>query len=310
MSKINVQWEEQTLFWQTSHDRLSESGTRLWWCSEDARNQIWAQFNRKTFRIENCSDDLIRILTTSLPVNHYGATLSEALIGFILMVVQNIILLGRISFALRLGWNPSTDPRDLVRVQINFIPSGSLLRIGRKIFQVIPSGVDPMSNRRTIRLNPDRIIEFLPPRHWQCPLNRIRKELPLLERSQNRFMGSILEEQQGETFKSVQRRYNVQIAKLTSPIGWNARGLLQNEMASFQWIMRELQWRRFCIELRDEVLERINKCFLAIGKLRGERPILIWEHLPTVKDCQEGVKKIMNGQARFNEVLKPFRISR
>ncbi len=317
LNKNNIQWEEQqTVFWQTHRDPLSESGAKLWWCAEDAKNKIWAQFNRRNYvgdgiiplRIENCTDDLEEILVTSLPGNPYEPNLHRTVTDCLLMIVQNLILWGRISFWLRLAWDRSKNPPQLEGAQINYVPTGSLLRAGHKIFQVIPSEVGREEKQgRIIELNPNRIIEFVPPFQWRRPLEKIRRGLPLLEQSQQTFMSSFLEQRQGEDFKSTQRQFNIQFGRLTAPIGYNIRGLLRDEMADFQWVMRELQWIKFCIELRDGVLETLNAIFLRIGLLRGEIPHLIWEHLPTVERAEEGIRKIMDGRTRFDEALKPLR---
>lgn len=317
LNKNNIQWEEQqTVFWQAHHDPLSESGARLWWCAQDARNKIWAQFNRKSnigdgitpLRIQNCTDDLEVLLVKSLPRTGYKPNLHRAVVDSVLMIVQNLILWGRVSFGLRLAWDRSKNPPQLEGAQINYVPTCSLLRAGDKVFQVIPSEVGLEGKEgRIIELNPDRIIEFVPPFQWRRPLEKIRRGLPLLERSQQKFMSSFMEQQQGEDFKSALRQFNIQLGRLTAPIGWNIRGLLRDEMADFQSVMRELHWRKFCIELRDGILETLSAAFLRVGQLRGETPRLIWEHLPTVKQVEEGVKKMKGGGIGFNEVLKPFR---
>jgi hypothetical protein len=43
-----------------------------------------------------------------------------------------------------------------------------------------------------------------------------------------------------------------------------------------------------------------------MGALCGERPRLIWEHLPTIQQVEAAESQMMNGGVRFDALLKPF----
>jgi hypothetical protein len=108
-----------------------------------------------------------------------------------------------------------------------------------------------------------------------------------------------------ENFKQVRREYNVQLARLSAPTGWNFRGRIREEQSDVYWAQRQLQWERFCIEMRDALLTTLQSVFSIIGRLRNEQPILEWTDLPTTKQVDESLRRLLEG-GRFDEILKPF----
>ena len=108
-----------------------------------------------------------------------------------------------------------------------------------------------------------------------------------------------------EDFKQVRRNYQIQLARLSAPIGWNFRGLIREDQSDFHWALRELQWKRVCIEIRDELLKTLSQTFAKMGALRGEHPSMQWRDLATTEQVDHSLHRLLEG-ARFDEVLEPF----
>ena len=83
------------------------------------------------------------------------------------------------------------------------------------------------------------------------------------------------------------------------------RGLLREHQSDFHWALRELQWKRVCIEIRDELLNTLGTAFTKMGTLRGEHPSMQWRDLATTEQVDHSLQRLLNG-ARFDEVLEPF----
>ena len=109
-----------------------------------------------------------------------------------------------------------------------------------------------------------------------------------------------------EDFKSVRRQYGIQRARLTAPIGWDARGGFREYIADYQAVVRRLRWLRFCIEMRDAILADLARAFALIGALRNERPRLTWAGLLDVEQVRRAETRLSESGVSFNELLKPF----
>jgi hypothetical protein len=225
-----------------------------------------------------------------------------------MIVAKEFILKGRLHFEICRGWNRFTNPPTLEKADLIMIPHDSVVKLGHWAFQVIPQGVkteEPTGH--VIQLDRSRLVVFMPPRRWRRALARIRAGLPIVGRSEHDWMINISGNKANEDFKVVNLAYTIQRACLTAPIGWNARGLFHDHIADFHWITRELRWKRFCIEVRESILITISELFSLIGSWKGEHPRLVWDHLPNVKQVEEGEYRITGKGARFDEVLNPFK---
>jgi hypothetical protein len=288
----------------------------LWMCAQDLGAEMWAQFNRLERRheriqpvwIEQCSADLREVLVDCLPFNEYQEDLSGTVCSFAKLVAQALVLEGKMLFEVSGGWDCSTDPPRLRKAALKWLPHDSIVRAGLWTLQVVPPGVESEeSTGRVIRLDRSRLVVVTPPRQWRRALAHIRAALPIIGRSEHEWMMGVGQHKIAEDFKVVNLAYNIQRARVTASIGWNARGRFSDHIAAFHWTKRELRWKRFCIEVRDVILTTVGEAFALIGSWAGERPRLVWDHLPTVQEVAEGETRIMGTGARFDEVLTPFR---
>jgi len=264
----------------------------------------------KPVRLEACSDDLRDLLIGSLPYNEYEEDLASAIANFAKMVAQQLVIDGTMPFEIQGGWDQANEKPQLTESRLVFVYPESLMTLGKLRYQVVPPDAAPENpNGRVVRLDSGRIVTFTLPKEYQRSLERIRSGLPVLGQSQHAWMMQVGQRRVHEDFKTVNRFYDVHRARLTAPIGWNARGLFRDHITDFHWTCRELQWQRFCIHVRDAILRTIGRLFLKIGSLRGEAPRLQWEHLPTLEQVNEAESRLASG-ARFEQVLEPFRYSR
>ena len=107
-------------------------------------------------------------------------------------------------------------------------------------------------------------------------------------------------------FASGHRSYEETLARATRELGWNGRGIFQDRIADFHWAVRELRWRHFCIDLRDEVLSRLKDAFTRSGALLGAHPRLVVEGLPTPAKIHEAQNRLKAGGTRFDTLLELF----
>ena len=320
VSNSNLSWDGRSFFWPRMHrERIPGGDSNLWMCAQDLGSCVWAQFRRaeqlsgqqgiEHVRLENCSSDLQRILTNALPFNQYREDLHGALCNFSKMVAQEFVLRGEIIFEVRGGWNRATSPATLEAATVVSIPTGSVHHLGPWAFQLIPSEVRATKEvGRVVRLDGSHLVAFSPPRRWRGELSCLRAGLPVVGKLEHEWMMSIGRLDSQEDFKAIKLAHSIQRARLTASIGWNARGLLRDHISDFHWMVRELRWKRFCIEVRNEILSTVSEMFSIIGSWKDEHPQLVTELLPTLQQVKDSEDRLMGKGARFDELLEPFKI--
>lgn len=312
----NLYWDGRAHWWSRHSAELPGRDSDLWMCASDLSTNIWSHFYRlehthgrnklEPVRLESCSAELAGILINSLPFSTYRVNLPHVIRDFTKMVAQEYVVDGDLPFELRAGWNTTGKKPVLKAAKLMYLPPDSLMRLGAFRLQVVPPEEDQGGKGRIIRLDPKRLLTFSPPAQYARALQQMRNAFPVLGESQNRWMTDFGERRVREEFKSVMRTYDQSRAKVSAPVGWNGRGLFSEYTADFQWVIRQLRWHRFCIEVRDSILMRLRDVFATIGEWRNERPHLVWDTLPTVRDVEAGESMVMEGSASFEEVLRPF----
>ncbi|GLH68228.1 hypothetical protein [Geothrix edaphica] len=306
-SEETLQWERASVWYHHIgiKSRLDDPGSKLWMCAEDVNNQIFHQFNsvqhdrsgslKKSVWVDGCSQDLQRILAGSLRTDRYHEDLQDAVKWFVAAVAQEMVSYGKSTYELCLGWDQGVHTRQLKAARLLWIPSESILRIGGKVLQIVPTNApEDYSPGKSVALDPARLVMFSPPEKWVRHLNRVRYGLVKLGESEHNWMGGMVNlAHVKEDFATVKRTYSVELGRLTAPIGWNARGSMNDDMGNVHAEVRDFRWKRFCVDLRDNVLMDLKKVFRLIGKHLGESPILRWDHLLSHTQIQADEDELM-----------------
>jgi len=196
-----------------------------------------------------------------------------------------------------------------IAVVMRLIPAGSLKWSFGRCWQIVPENVrEQGSARQVIPLKKERLVRFRMPRSRQRCLAQARKWLPLLKQSQNSWMYRRSIGHLDESFESVNRGYKIALAKVTAAVGWDARGLFQDHSMDFHWMARTLRWKRFCIEVRDQIIATLADAYAKIGAEFGQHPRLVVRNLPTLNDVEAAEAALASGPTRFDDLLKPFQL--
>ncbi len=312
----DLSWDGRAMRWSPYSPDVPGWDSNLWMCASDVGTNIWSHFYRieraygrrviEPVRLENCSQELAEILIDSLPFCDYREGLSHVVRDFAKMVGQQFVLEGSLPFELRAGWAQSGDKPVLKAATLMYLFPDSILRVGRLRFQIVPLDEEHDREGTIMRLDPKRLVVFAPPLQYRRALIRMRNAFPVIGASQHWWMSAFGESRVREDFKSAMRDYDTARARISAPVGWNGRGLLSQYTADFHWVLRQLQWHRFCIEIRECILVGLREVFARIGALNGETPILVWDNLPTLQEVESAESKIMEGKTSFEDALRPF----
>jgi hypothetical protein len=313
----NLRWDGRSKSWPRPHEPGPPGGDlNLWMCAEDLGTEIWTHFHRlergrgtyerEPVTVTGCSEELAETLANSLPYTHDRESLSSAVKDFAKVVAQELVLTGDISFEIQIG-RAREGHVAISEARLGSIPRRSLVGVRPLLFQVVPSDAPGgLHEKRMTRLDASRVVTFRTPRRWRASFSAVQRGFRVLGRSEDTWMREGAEGRFTESVKEVRRQYNIHLARLSAPIGWNFRGRIREQQSDFHWALRELQWKRVCIDVRDEILSALRGTFKSIGELVDERPLLEWRDLPTREQVDAGLQRLGQG-ARFDEVLKAFR---
>jgi hypothetical protein len=73
-------------------------------------------------------------------------------------------------------------------------------------------------------------------------------------------------------------------AKVTKPVGWNVRGLFQDDHLAPYEVWRQLRFLEFKIRLRDLIITRLNATLAEVGSQLGFQAAIELSGLPTLQD--------------------------
>jgi hypothetical protein len=99
------------------------------------------------------------------------------------------------------------------------------------------------------------------------------------------------------------------LAAATRQIGWNARGLFSDEISEFYTLKRQLQFERFKIELRDDILATLNQGLkTSFRKLELDCEVSI-KGLLTIAEVEKADAALDAGTIPFADIWNLFRRS-
>jgi hypothetical protein len=271
------------------------------------RSTSYGSDDNKTFRLEDCSPGLANVLSQCLWQSRDERNLTRAVRNQLELVAGHFVRDGSLTYELCGQWGKEKQAGQFDRVWMLYIRPDSLELHRGTPRQVVPSGEEGQdSPGRQIELDPKRVVTFRPPSHCQRSLDRLRASLPVLWRSESEWMLDIGAARSESERRTTERNYALQWAKLTAPIGWHAHQRYNKHISSYLVPIYELRWQRFCIQVRDAILNTLAEAFTIIGSWVGEKPRLVWDGLPTVAMVDEAEARVAAGEVGFLEAMKPF----
>jgi hypothetical protein len=96
------------------------------------------------------------------------------------------------------------------------------------------------------------------------------------------------------------------LAESGRSIGWNARGLFNDETLEFYQLKRQLLFEKFKVELRGAILDTLNKGLSFAGKQMGFEAQISILGLPSLSDVEMAEYELDAGTKSFGDIIKPF----
>ena len=204
-----------------------------------------------------------------------------------------------------------SDPFDHSIVEFRLAPihAQTLTKRRKKLIQRIPKSIArDLGVPSTIELIPDRIFAFR-------ALSPVVGDLKGIMDSLSRFSGvfptfvEVVDMKELGQFDSAEfdRAQLLAVAEATKAIGWNARGLFDENMLDYYRVHRDLVFQEFMVEFRAEILATLNQGLKTIGRQIGFTAMIKIEGLPTIEEVHKARVRLESGDGTFREILEPFR---
>jgi hypothetical protein len=188
--------------------------------------------------------------------------------------------------------------------RLESIRSDSLVRKGDAFVQRVPASVaEEEGLPEELSLPSDRLLIFEPKVYTDRKIRRVLELLGIL--SARPIPGFVFDERMQFDFSVYQRSLKQAVAAATQAVGWNARGLLTDDLLEHYWMQRQLMFEEFKIQLRDEILASLSEGLERVGRVMGfSGQLEIWG-LPTAADVTRARTALMEGKGSFKDIMGP-----
>jgi len=186
------------------------------------------------------------------------------------------------------------------------IHSGTVVRVGNGFVQRVPTSVAEAEGvPEELPLPSDRLLIFEPKVYADRKVRRVLELLGIL--GAQLIPDFVFEERmQGPFDFSVYRRSQKEaVAAATQAVGWNARGLLTDDLLEHYWMQRHLMFEEFKMQLRDEILVSLGEGLERVGRVMGFSAQLEVSGLPTAADVAIARTALMEGKGSFKDIVRP-----
>lgn len=252
-----------------------------------------------------------KLITKALNREDYYTDLAAATRHFFVACARTVLAYEEATYELVFFSHP--QGKSVVEFQLAFIQPLTVMRRQGQLVQYIPAELAlARKSAQYIPLTPDRIITFPLPASVQKSYRAMIEELAFLsDHMIPEFAFQAEDEDSRRTpfdFTAHVHLERQALAEAGKLIGWNARGLFQEETLEFYNLHRALIFEQFKIELRTILLEKVNEALTLAGQKMGFSGQLRMSGLPTLQEVEAAQAHLSAGDQPFQEILKPFRM--
>jgi len=284
---------------------------------EDIQTQIlpYEGRSRKTpfsIELDPASDTLEPLVASAFKGrDHYSRhELARAVADFIRECAQSVVCFGQATYEL-VYLSREEEPGKYVAFELEQVRPLTVKRSGNKFIQTIPAEVaKKLAVPRFIDLPAESILMFELPTSLKKFVSRTLDSLAVLsEKLIPEFaMKDFATAASLYRYDSANQVYSqkLALAEAGKQIGWNARMLFNEEMLEFYQLKRQLRFERFKLQLRDSILETLNRGLVTAGTALGFQAKIKVSGLPTLSDIELAEADLESGGKAFGDILGQF----
>ncbi len=252
-----------------------------------------------------------QVVANALSLRDHDSDLAWATHEFFNLCAQRIMAFGEDVY--EIVYLAAAEGESSVDFRLAPIHPVTVAREGNKVAQYVPRIRRDENTAEYIDLPPDRTAVFEAPKHLREPIAQTMRSLSSLD---DFGLPDFALQELGETHKRIPfdtrahiRTHKLAVADASRPLGWMARGLIEEDMLEYYVLHRSLKFERFKIELRNHILGTLNETLERAGSEVGTLGQLELLGLPSVTDVDAAASHLAAGDRAFKDIVQPFRPS-
>jgi hypothetical protein len=190
------------------------------------------------------------------------------------------------------------------------VSPGTLDHHGRQPVQYIPDAYGGPKDKTGLTytdLDPATLVTFRLPPAEEAAVGKVVSFLRAASSLQGAETPLIEQSARGGTaysFAEHQRQRAELFAKVTEPVGWNARELFQDNFLAPYGVWRQLRFLEFKIKLRNLIMERLNQTLAGVGSKMGFQAAIELTGLPTLQDVEDAKRDLQTGRRSLTDLVR------
>lgn len=233
---------------------------------------ISGRMGKRDFRVSLSSEDklLEGKIAEAFPDAERYRDFSGAVCEFFRQSAHLILAYGEAVF--EVAFTKAKGTEKVSGFELVFVQPKTVYRRWGKVFQYVPLAVAKKRGvPQNVEVDPQTIITMIPPvgdTSWEHCMESLAM-VGAFSMPKFALEGMTAGAKTRYDFSNHQVWRVRAIADATKEIGWNTRGTIQEQCLEYYTMYRQLQFEKFKIRLRTEILEKLNAALEKAGKVLG-----------------------------------------
>ncbi|MFI7208950.1 hypothetical protein [Micromonospora aurantiaca (nom. illeg.)] len=263
------------------------------------------------------AEDLRRRLALALPSHDYYGddTLEDALAGFLRLTASHMVIHGRARFEayhqpIELpeaydGEPSETDPSQPERLNLGLalLDDGRVRHLPGLYWQAVTTSEGRVTG--WVKVPRRSVVTFQLPSGRRRQIRRILRTVLTADRAApTAHAVDFLRLGLPYSVAEHSRRHRTVLARVMAPLGYAARGLLTEETTTPYQVFRDIRFRAFQIEVRDSIMDQLNRALAEVSYLFGGQVGLHFNGVTTAGQVQELLEDLETGRRPMAEISR------
>lgn len=254
------------------------------------------------------ADRAAPLIERALSGRDWTPSISDSLRQFISSTAQHLVIGGPVTYEIDYLYPLATTSGPQAEFRLELVLPGTLSYHGRQPIQYIPAafgGPQDKTGLTYVDLNPATLVTFRLGPAEEAAVRKMVSFLRAASSLQGAEMPLMQQSARGGTpysFTEHQRERAELFAKVTEPVGWNVRGLFQDNLLAPYEVWRQLRFLEFKVRLRDLLMDRLNTTLSEVGSQMGFQAAIELSGLPSLQDVDDAKDDLRNGRRSLNDL--------
>lgn len=248
------------------------------------------------------------LLERALSREDWIPSISDSVCEFIRSTAQHLVIGGPVTYEIDYLYLQNATSGPPVEFRLQLVPPGTLSHHGHQPIQYVPAafgGPRDKTGLTYVELDPETLVTFrLDPVDEAAVRKMIRflRAASATQGAEVRLMEQSTRSGTPYSFSEYHRELGELVAEATEPIGWNARGLFQDDRLAPYEVWRQLRFTGFKIRLRDLIMERLNAALAQAGRQLDFQAAIELSGLPTLQDVEDAKSDLRTGRRSLSDL--------